>query len=51
MITDTRNHRVQVFTNTGELVRVIGRRGFGPGEFTKPIGLGASIGKSTYTYG
>ena len=33
------NHRVQQFTNTGELLHVLGEQGSGPGQFITPHGL------------
>ena len=36
---DTGNHRVQVFTAAGTLVRAFGRKGDAPGEFNKPAAI------------
>ncbi len=45
---DAGNHRVQVFTRGGELVRVIGREGAGAGEFRYPYDLGFGPGGELY---
>ena len=39
LIADWRNHRVQRFSEDGELVQVIGSEGTGDGEFQKPSGV------------
>ena len=38
-ILDRGNYRIQKFSNTGEFIETIGRRGQGPGEFINPIAL------------
>ncbi|HET7583690.1 MAG TPA: hypothetical protein VFK13_02225 [Gemmatimonadaceae bacterium] len=39
-VADARAGLVRVFDSTGHLVRTIGRRGTGDGEFRRPLGLG-----------
>jgi sugar lactone lactonase YvrE len=41
-IADSRNQRIVVVGSTGDLVRVIGRRGDGPGEFQAPSEIAVS---------
>jgi DNA-binding beta-propeller fold protein YncE len=38
-VADTHNHRIQVFSPTGKLLRRWGRRGSGDGEFFQPRGI------------
>lgn len=38
-IADSGNHRVLVFDFQGKLLKIIGRKGQGPGEFSRPTGL------------
>ena len=38
-IADSGNHRVLVFDFQGKLLKIIGRKGQGPAEFSKPTGL------------
>ncbi len=44
-LTDTLRHQVLVFGLDGRLVRAIGQRGAGPGEFNHPTALTLSAGK------
>jgi len=44
-LTDTLRHQVLVFGMDGSLLRVIGKRGTGPGEFNFPTSLTLSAGK------
>lgn len=44
-VTDTYAHDVKVFDDRGKLLRVIGRRGTGPGEFNFPTHLSLSDGQ------
>jgi DNA-binding beta-propeller fold protein YncE len=44
-VADTQDHQIKVFDLTGRLVKRIGRRGEGPGEFNYPIYLALSEGK------
>jgi sugar lactone lactonase YvrE len=44
-LTDTLRHQVLVFGLDGSLIRVMGRRGKGPGEFNFPTALTLSHGK------
>jgi sugar lactone lactonase YvrE len=39
LVTDSDNHRVQVFARDGRPVRMFGRRGAGAGEFMHPHGI------------
>lgn len=39
VISDTGNHRVQIFDGDGKYVRTIGSRGAEPGQFERPCGL------------
>jgi DNA-binding beta-propeller fold protein YncE len=41
-VTDTGNHRVQVFDSAGEFLLEFGRAGDGPGEFQEPAGIAVS---------
>lgn len=38
-IADSGNHRIVVFDYEGNFIRIIGKKGKGPGEFVKPTGL------------
>ncbi|MBA7494238.1 hypothetical protein ES702_04813 [subsurface metagenome] len=38
-VADSGNHRILVFDFQGKLLRIIGRKGQGPAEFSKPTGL------------
>jgi sugar lactone lactonase YvrE len=44
-LTDTLRHQVLVFGLDGSLIRVIGKRGTGPGEFNFPTALTLSAGR------
>ena len=39
LVTDTGNHRLQLFDRDGNLIRVIGQQGVNPGQFNEPVGL------------
>ncbi|MCW3491324.1 6-bladed beta-propeller [Dethiobacter alkaliphilus] len=38
-VSDTNNHRIQVFTEDGTLLQMFGQRGMGEGEFLYPYGI------------
>lgn len=38
-VADTHNHRIQVFSSTGKLIRSFGSRGSGDGQFWQPRGV------------
>ena len=38
-MTNTENHRVQVFTANGEYIRQFGKKGNGEGELDTPLGI------------
>lgn len=38
-VADTHNHRIQVFNQSGELLRIFGEHGRSPGQFHYPAGL------------
>jgi DNA-binding beta-propeller fold protein YncE len=39
IVTDEYNHRVQVFSRTGQFIRKFGSRGNGDGQFDYPLGV------------
>lgn len=41
-VTDTYNHRVQVFDNDGAFLMQWGGYGSGPGQFYRPMGIGVA---------
>jgi DNA-binding beta-propeller fold protein YncE len=43
-VTDTGNHRIQIFDRDGNFVRVYGSQGPQPGQLNEPVGLAASAG-------
>lgn len=47
-VTDTYNHRVQVFTNDGGFLREWGGYGDGPGQFYRPMGIGVAADGRIY---
>src|SRR5262249_52759019 len=47
-IADTHYHRVVVFDQQGELVRMFGRHGEGPGEFIYPIAIAEDDARQLY---
>jgi len=47
-VTDTYNHRVQVFTNDGDFLREWGGYGNGPGQFYRPMGIGVAADGKVY---
>jgi outer membrane protein assembly factor BamB len=47
-VSDTDNHRVQVFTGDGDYVREFGAAGAGPGEFTLPFDLSVDAEGNVY---
>jgi DNA-binding beta-propeller fold protein YncE len=44
-VADTQAHDIKIFTEEGELVRTLGRRGQGPGEFNYPTHLAFAHGE------
>jgi len=44
IVTDPYNNRLQLFTLDGHLIRVVGRKGDGRGEFLKPLGVAVNNG-------
>lgn len=38
-LTDAENHRIQVYTGSGQFVRTLGERGTAPGKFNYPTGI------------
>ncbi len=42
LVTDTGNHRLQLFDEDGEFVQVIGGQGAFPGQFSEPVGIAVS---------
>ena len=47
-VSDSDNHRVQVFTADGDFVREFGSAGSGPGEFTIPFDLSVDVDGNVY---
>lgn len=47
-VTDTYNHRVQVFDNDGTFLLEWGGYGFGPGQFYRPMGIGVAADGKIY---
>lgn len=45
IVADTGHHRLVVLSKDGDLLREIGSKGAGPGEFTEPVGLAESNGR------
>lgn len=43
IVADVGNHRLSIFTRAGGFLRVIGRHGVGPGEFSSPRSVAALI--------
>jgi DNA-binding beta-propeller fold protein YncE len=39
LVTDTGNHRLQLFDRDGNFIRLVGQLGAGPGQFNEPVGL------------
>ncbi|MFW6183324.1 MAG: flippase activity-associated protein Agl23 [Chloroflexota bacterium] len=48
LITDTGNHRLQLFDRDGGLIRVVGQMGADPGQFNEPVGLAQGADGSVY---
>ena len=42
LVSDSLNHIVKIFSNSGELLHTIGRKGNGKGEFIEPYGIAIS---------
>ena len=47
-IANYRGHQVLVYDRTGELIRVLGQKGAGPGEFQMPYGVGMDKAGNLY---
>ena len=47
-VTDTYNHRVQVFDNDGAFLLQWGGYGYGPGQFYRPMGIGVAADGRIY---
>lgn len=47
-ISDTYNDRIQIFNSGGKLIRKIGRRGSGDGEFDRPAGIALDRARNLY---
>jgi len=39
IITDSKMHNIKIYTINGELLKIVGKKGQGPGEFKVPMGL------------
>lgn len=44
LVTDTGNHRLQLFDRDGAFIRTIGQLGSSPGQFNEPVGLASTPG-------
>jgi predicted membrane-bound mannosyltransferase/DNA-binding beta-propeller fold protein YncE len=42
LVTDTGNHRLQLFNRDGTFIRTLGQTGSDPGQFNEPVGLAGS---------
>ena len=49
-ILDNRAANIKVFSNDGKLIRIIGRKGQGPGEFSAPVSLDVSPDNILYVF-
>ncbi len=45
LVTDTGNHRLQLYDRNGNFVRTIGQLGANPGQFNEPVGLASADGR------
>jgi predicted membrane-bound mannosyltransferase/DNA-binding beta-propeller fold protein YncE len=42
LVTDTGNHRIQIFDEAGNFIQAFGSQGAFPGQFSEPVGIAAS---------